>query len=264
MDAYLRRIGYDGPLEPTLETLRGIHLAHALSIPFENLDIQMGRPVRLDIDSLQSKLIRHRRGGYCFEHNALLAAALEGIGFEVTRLAARVRAGRQPADAPLPRTHMVLRVEAEGRPWLSDVGFGATGLVLPVPLDTDEPIEQLGRTHRVVDADRLRVLQILRQGDWQDLYAFSDEPQLPVDFEVANWWTSTQPSSAFVLNVTAQRLFEDAELTLRNGDLVETAPDGTLRSAETIEDDDELIGVLRERFGIDVPDGTRFRAFHRQ
>src|SRR5215813_4134219 len=90
LDAYFGLIGYSGSRAPTLETLRGIHLRHALTIPFENLDPFLRRPVRLDLASLQNKLLRDRRGGYCFEHNVLFKAALDALGFQVTGLAARV------------------------------------------------------------------------------------------------------------------------------------------------------------------------------
>src|SRR5690349_15099497 len=126
LDAYLDRIGYAGPRLPTRRVLEGLHLAHTTHVPFENLDILLGRPIRLDLDSLQAKLVRDRRGGYCFEQNTLFAAGLEQMGFAVTRLAARVRFG---ASRLLPRTHMLLRVDVEGEPFLADVGFGGSGLL---------------------------------------------------------------------------------------------------------------------------------------
>src|SRR5690349_12744847 len=131
LSAYAARIGYNGDFHPSLETLRVLHLAHATHIPFENLDILLGRPIRLDLDSLIRKLIDDRRGGYCFEHNALFAAVLEASGFRVRRLSARVRAGAQGVR---PRLHMLLMAEADGEPWLADVGFGADGLLHPLPL----------------------------------------------------------------------------------------------------------------------------------
>ena len=116
--AYLRRIGYAGELSPSRATLDALHRAHATSIPFENLDILLGVPIRLDLPSLQAKLVAGRRGGYCFEQNALFASALEHLGFAVTRLAARVR---YRSDRVLPRTHMALRVDVDGARLLVDV-----------------------------------------------------------------------------------------------------------------------------------------------
>src|SRR5262249_29151135 len=129
--AYLERIQYRGDPRPDVTTLHDLHLAHATHVPFENLDVLLGRPIRLDLDSLQAKIVRGRRGGYCFEQNVLLAAVLEHVGFRVDRLAARVR---YRAQHVLPRTHMLLRVEVEGRSWMCDVGFGSEGLLLPMPL----------------------------------------------------------------------------------------------------------------------------------
>src|SRR5262245_30890771 len=142
LDAYLARIGYTGDLTPTLKTLRGLHLAHATHIPFENLDILLGRSIELDLASLQSKLVARRRGGYCFEQNTLFAAALETVGFPVTRLGARVLMG---TDHIRPRTHMLLGVTADGAEWLADVGFGGEGLIWPILLDQKEPVETFGR-----------------------------------------------------------------------------------------------------------------------
>jgi N-hydroxyarylamine O-acetyltransferase len=260
IDAYLARIGYQGTLEPQLGTLAGLHFAHATSIPFENLDIQLGRPILLDVESLQAKLVRARRGGYCFEQNNLFAAALEALGFRLTRLAARVRSGRPPGSEPLPRTHMLLSVDIEGTQWLADVGFGLEGLLQPLPLDPGPPVERFGRIHRVIQEDvRTRVLQLKRSDGWAGLYAFTLEPQLLIDYELANWWTSTSPHSAFVQNVTVQRLTAEGSLMLRNRAFIESDPDGRITRTAVLEDDEELLDVLRDAFGLDFPPGTRFR-----
>ena len=132
LGAYLRRIGLQEPPKGDLAGLRALHLAHATSIPFENLDVQVGLPIRLDLASLQAKLVQRRRGGYCFEHNTLFQSALEAIGFEAIACEARVRLG---APVLLPRTHMLLLVRLDGGDWLADVGFGGEGLLGPVPLD---------------------------------------------------------------------------------------------------------------------------------
>src|SRR5262249_26883142 len=126
LDAYLARIGYAGPRAPTAEGLHDVHAAHALAIPFENLDILLGRGVSLDPARLAAKLVDARRGGYCFEHNSLIAAALRELGFIVEILGARVRMGPPRPNLP-PRTHCLLRVTIDGAPWLADVGFGGDG-----------------------------------------------------------------------------------------------------------------------------------------
>jgi N-hydroxyarylamine O-acetyltransferase len=258
LDAYLARTGYDGGREPTLAVLQALHLAHATHIPFENIDILLGRPVRLDLDSLQAKLVRGRRGGYCFEHNTLFAAALESVGFRVTRLAARVRFG---AARVLPRTHMLLEVEARGTAWLADVGFGGDGLLLPVPLRDGEVVRQFHWRHRVTEAAGLWVLQSLRAGEWHDLYAFTREPQYPVDFEMANHFTSTHPDSIFVRTLTAQRLGPEERHVLRARQWV--IDRGGESGSRTVADDRELGQILSETFGLDFPPDVLASLFRR-
>ena len=263
LGAYLARIGYEGSTEPTIETLRALHLAHALAMPFENLDIVLGRPIRLDLASLQAKLVAARRGGYCFEHNTLFAAVLDAIGFRVTRLGARVRMGR-PASEPLADTHMILAVEADRVVWLADVGFGGDGLVEPIPFEPGPDASQLGRTFRLVaeprpsrgaiPAEPVRVLQTLHGDAWFDLYAFSLEPHLAIDYEVANWFTSTHPSSPFTRGPTVQRQFPDGWLTYRDGILTRTWVDGRSESTAI---EGTLLDLLAERFGIEFPPGTQ-------
>ena len=133
LDSYFARIGHDGPRAPTLETLRELQRKHPLAIPFENLDTLSGTPVRLDLESLERKLVRGRRGGYCFEQNLLLKHVLTRLGFDVVALAARV-VWERPAGEPRPRSHMVLLVSLGGRRYLCDVGFG--GLTPTGPIGT--------------------------------------------------------------------------------------------------------------------------------
>jgi len=250
--AYLRRIGHAGPLAPTRATLEAVHLAHATSIPFENLDILLGRPIRLDLASLQAKLVAGRRGGYCFEQNALFAAALEQLGFGVTRLAARVRLG---TERVLPRTHMTLLVQVGRAELLADVGFGADGLLLPVSLD-GAVAPQYAWSYRVAEVNGVHVLQTRRGRGWQDLYAFTREPQLPVDYEIANHYTSTHPASRFTVALTAQRLATDVRRTLRNQ--VYTEDRGTDVKTRTLAGDKEILAVLATEFGLAFPPQTRF------
>jgi N-hydroxyarylamine O-acetyltransferase len=251
--AYFARIGYKGDARPTVETLRDLHLAHSTSIPFENLDILMGRPISLELDWLQAKLIAGRRGGYCFEQNSYFAAILESLGFTVTRLAARVRFGSSEIR---PRLHMLLSVEAGGDAWLADVGFGCTGPLYPIRLNQTEAVRHGAWTFRVSRDDGLHVLQTLQDDSWFDLYAFTLEPQERVDFLVANHYTSTYPDSPFVSTLVVQRGSPEARWVLRNRELtVETAEDKT---EETVWDDDALVVTLAELFDLHFPAGKRF------
>jgi N-hydroxyarylamine O-acetyltransferase len=254
LDAYLERIGYHGPVEPTRGVLDELHLGHVTRIPFENLDILLGRPIRLDLESLQRKLVQGRRGGYCFEHNTLFAAALEAIGFGVTRLAARVRFGTRGVTA---RTHMTLRVEADGERWLADVGFGAGSILRSIPIEPGRDVDQFGWRFRLVEDGENRVLQARRPSGWADLYAFTFEQQHAVDYELANHYTSTHPSSPFTRTLTAQLSAPERSLILRGRKLIEETPVG--QSVSEI-GEDELLGVLAERFTLVFPPGTRFDA----
>jgi N-hydroxyarylamine O-acetyltransferase len=197
LDAYLARIGLSG--RPGLAE---IHRAHAISIPFENLDPHRGLAVSLAIDDLVRKLVDERRGGYCFEQNLLLAEALTALGLEVDLLLARVRAGSPPGTVR-PRSHLVLRVRDDRGTWHADVGFGRGTLLEPIPFGPGGPQEQSGWCFRVVAEPDALVLQTSKAGGWLDLYAFSTEPVPRVDVEVGNWFTSTHPASAFVTGLIA-------------------------------------------------------------
>ncbi len=253
LDAYLHRIGLAARPRSDLAGLHSLHFAHATTIPFENLDIQMGLPIRLDLASLQAKLVARRRGGYCFEHGTLFLAVLKALGFDAIPCEARVRLG---APEVLPRTHMLLVVLVEGAPWLVDVGFGGEGLLHPVPMD-GEAHPQFLNTYRVAQEAGLCVLQSFHHGGWEDLYAFLPEARLPVDFELGNHYTSTHPDSRFVKTLTAQLPGPDVRRILRNRAYAELRGD-QVEGRELASG--ELFAVLRDAFGIEVPDGVHFRA----
>lgn len=251
--AYLRRIGYDGPRKPTRETLAELHLAHATRIPFENLDSHLGRPVPIDLESIQAKLVKSRRGGYCFEQNTLFSAVLESLGFRVTALAARVRLG---ASRVLAKTHMLLMVDLDGGPWLADVGFGTGGLLMPIPITPERVSRQHGRSYRLLLERDTWILQSLIRGAWQDLYAFTLEPHYPIDFEMANHYVSTHPASRFVQTLVVQRQTIDTCHWLRNRDHSVVRGDDV--QVRALKSDEELLQVLDETFGIELPPGSRF------
>lgn len=252
--AYFERIGYRGPREATPDVLRAVHLAHATRIPFENLDIQLGRPIRIDLESIQAKLIGARRGGYCFEQNTLLAVVLEQLGFSITRLAARVRFR---STRVLPRTHMLLAVGAGGTQWLADVGFGSGGLLEPIPLFADRPQRQHAWRYRLSREGDLWVLQTAAGELWEDLYVFTLEPQLPIDYELANYYVSTHTDSRFVQTLAVQRSTTETRYQLRNREL--TIVHGQDVTVEAVDGDEALLAVLAETFGLEFPAGTRFR-----
>lgn len=242
LDAYLARTGCTGVAATDAATLRHLHRAHAATIPFENLDIVLGRGVELELDAIQAKLVRRARGGYCFEHNLLFAAVLERLGFEVARLAARVR----PSGTG-PRTHMLLRVVADGSPWLADVGFGAS-LVEPLALEARETT-QGAWTYRLTrsEADRW-LLSSVEPGGASEMYEFTDEPQRPIDYAVANHFTATHPHSPFVGRPVVLRTEPEVKYALRGRVLTTTRPNGSVEARDVALD--ELLDVLAEPFGI--------------
>jgi N-hydroxyarylamine O-acetyltransferase len=253
LDAYLRRIHYSGDLNPSHPVLEALHLAHASHIPFENLDILLGRSIRLDVESLQAKMVKGGRGGYCFEQNLLFAAVLERLGFSFTQLAARVRYRTRRV---LPRTHMLLLVHCDGSRWVADVGFGLEGLLLPLPFDSGQQTQQFGRIYRIATQHEQSTLQMRHSGSWTDLYSFSMEPQQLADYEMANYYTSTHPDSRFVQTLTVQLPRPDARKVLRNREL--SVDDGKSVTNRTITGDVELLEVLDREFGLRFPIGTRF------
>ena len=208
LDRYLERIGLEGR-----PGIAAVHLAHVTSIPFENLDPHRGIPVSIELPDLERKLVAERRGGYCFEQNLLLGGALEALGAEVDLLLARVRVGA-PAGSKRPRSHLLLRVRAEGSTWHADVGFGRGSLFEPIPFGPGPEREQLGWRYRVVEDGAELVLQTAREEGWEDLYAFSPEPVEPVDVEVASWFTSTDPRAPVVTGRVAGIQARDGSHTM--------------------------------------------------
>ncbi|MFI8235619.1 arylamine N-acetyltransferase [Streptomyces sp. NPDC085900] len=270
LDVYLRKIGWEGEPGADPGTLRGVHLAHLRGIPFENLDALRRVAPSLEIGDLVAKLVDGPRGGYCYEHNTLFAAALEALGFGVTRLAARVVVGADRIESR-PRTHMALLVEVPGQPgpYLADVGFGAIGALLePVPLVAGTEFEGAGRRHRLVTVEHpgpleLWVLQaygeervgVASDGPWQAQYAFTLEPFEHADFEVVNWHIGTNPRSPFTQRLYVQSVSAERHLLLHGRVLTETRADGAVSERE-LTDESEARRLLEAEFGIVVPDGT--------
>jgi N-hydroxyarylamine O-acetyltransferase len=254
LDAYFNRIGYSGDRQPTLDVLNALHLAHATHIPFENLDILLGRPIRLDLASLQAKLVAGHRGGYCFEHNLLFRAILEALGFAVKPLAARVRLGHPTVRA---RTHMLLMATVANVPFIADVGFGGGGLLHPIPLVEAQPVRHYAWDFRLAREGSGWVLQSLSDGQWMDLYAFTLERQYRIDYEVANYYVSTHPDAQFTQGLFVQQATPEARYFLHAHTLtVDRGPDG--ETVLTLTDNAERLAVLAETFGLHFPPGTTF------
>jgi N-hydroxyarylamine O-acetyltransferase len=234
----------------TIATLRAVHHAHRETFLFENLTIQQGGRISLALEDLERKFIDDRRGGYCFEHNTLFAAALRDLGFDSVTLLGRVRRGPPSRWC---RTHMVLRVVVAGEPWLADVGFGAMGLVEPIPMRDGATSAQAGFSYRLRRENRLWVLSATDGGGaTSDCYEFTDDPQTPWDVEVANHFTATHPESIFRKSLTIQRTSGDVRTILRTDTLT------TYRSGRMTDDPiarSTLPLVAREAFGVEIGGG---------
>ena len=257
LDAYLARIGYTGSREVSFATLDGIHQRHAQTIPFENLDIQLGRRIALDLASIERKLVRDRRGGYCFEQNTLLAAVLRALGFEVTVMLGRVR-WQMPAAQPTSLSHAFLRVETpDAGPHLADVGFGSMSLFRPLRFAFD--VEQAGclEPRRLIRRGEIIAHQARIGETWSDVYLYTPTTVLGIDIEVANWFTCAHPDSAFQKNLRASRVFVDRRYTLLNSEFNIRHADGRVER-RTIATADELLAILAEYFGLHFPSDTRF------
>lgn len=254
---YFDRVGYSGPVEVDLDTLNGIMQAHAQSVPFENLDVLLGRPIQLSPDALERKIVDDRRGGYCFEQNGLLLHVLQAIGFQVTPLSARVRYQR-PRDYTPARTHLFLKVDIEGTPWIADVGVGSMSLTSAFRLDVDGEQPTRHEPRRIVQEGSRYFHQARLGDDWHDVLEFTGEEMPEIDRELANWFTSAHPQSHFRNRLIAAKALPDGQrLTLLNRDLTLRRRDGESQ-VRTLSTPEELVRVLDDEFGLRFPKGTVF------
>lgn len=259
LDAYLRRIGYSGPRAPTLEMLCAVHLRHTGVIPFENLDPFLRRPVRLDAESLQRKMVHGRRGGYCYEQNLLLMHALTALGFHAKPLAARVLWNAAVTGAARPRTHMLLLLDVQGTPHIADAGFGVMTLTGPLRLEADTEQATPHERYRLKRGGEEYRLEARIRGEWKTLYRFDLQEQELPDFEIYNWYLSNHPESRFVTGLMAARAAADCRYTLLNNEFAAHHLKGTSERrvlASVAELRDALTGPLR----VKLPEGPEVDA----
>lgn len=263
---YFERIGHGGPTAPSLSNLDALILAHVVAIPFENIDILIGRPIAIDPASIEDKLVTRRRGGYCFEQNAYFMHVLRALGYAVTPLAARVRLNR-PREETAPRTHMFLRVELPAGSRLVDVGVGGLSPTSSLRLVLEERQETPHEPRRLCSEGDWQDLalrapsaklyhQALLDGSWHDVYEFTLETMPEIDRVVGNWYTSTHPESHFRSRLTAARATRHGRIALLNRRLTRRSNDGSSEARE-LSSHGELIQVLEREFGISLPEGAR-------
>ncbi len=255
LDAYLRRIAYSGPRAPTLEALSAIVAGHTAAIPFENIDALLGSAPLLAPAALQAKLIDRKRGGYCYEQNALLRLALLELGMQVTALAAWVVWMAAPGAPVRARSHMLLKVALPAAPddaWLVDVGFG--GHLLGAPLRFVPGLVQHtpGGTERITQDGDVFSLEAELPTGWTPVYRFTPEAYRPVDYEPLNWFTATHPGSIFRHNLRLERLTPGLRAGLLNDKLTLRPADGPVQ-VRRIESADDLAQVLDEVFDLAPP-----------
>ena len=258
-DGWLRRIGYTGSRAPTLETLAAVVAAHSSTIPFESIDVLLDRPPKLDLGSLQTKLIAGGRGGYCFEQNRLFRDALCSLGFSVTSLQARVVRGLA-IDAPRPAVHMTLRVDLPEGAFLADVGFGNLAPTAPLALLPDVEQETPHETMRFIQMGEELTLQCRLGENWEHIYRVVSLPRVDAEYEVSNWFTATHPDSPFRNNLIVARPGSGrTRITLFNARLNVRYASGEVERRK-LGDIAEYRSVLSETFGLNLAEADLARA----
>jgi len=245
--AYLKRINYDGPLDPSAETLRRLHRAHMLRVPFENLDIHLGRLIVLDESKLLSKIVEQRRGGFCYELNGAFGALLRALGFDVAMLSAGV--AREEGGFSPPFDHMALLVKLKER-WLADVGFGDS-FMEPLLLDyRQEQIQAEGAYRISSDDDHLILEQRDDAGSWKPQYRFTLQPYQYEAFTQMCHFHQTSPDSHFTQKRTCSLAMPEGRITLAGMRLITTTRGE--RHERALASEEECATVLREHFGVEI------------
>jgi N-hydroxyarylamine O-acetyltransferase len=247
--AYLDRIGYTGLLEPTFETLRAIHRAHLFAIPYENLDIHLGRALTLDPDTIHQKIVLDGRGGWCFEMNGLFAWALRELGFQVMYLAGSVN--RAVLGDAAEGNHLVLRVDLNGEAYMADVGFG-DGILEPIPLREGRYVQD--GFHFGLEWHGEAWVFRKFEGGGPGGFEFRLNPMQLSDFALRCGWLQTAPESGFVQAIVCQKPSSRGFITLRGAVLSVMTAGG--ESKRTLASADEFDAVLREHFGLELAEST--------
>lgn len=258
LDTYLTRLGYSSAPPPTLKTLRELQLRHTAEFPFETLSTMLHAPVHVDSPSVQDKLLRQGRGGYCFELNQLFLLLLQALGFEAHGLTGRVVMGG-PEDAQTARTHMLVLVTLDAVRYIADVGFGGMVPTGPLLLDSEAQQTTPHEPYRLTLVDGTYTLRALVTGGWRAMYLFDLQAVAPIDYTVGNWYVSTHPDSPFLGQLMVARTGPGLRKTLSNGSFAIHRM-GEASERVQLRDVDALLEVLRDEFAIRVPEHPELRA----
>ncbi|HZK25657.1 MAG TPA: arylamine N-acetyltransferase [Oscillospiraceae bacterium] len=251
LEAYFKRINYQGKTDVTAETLKGLHIAHTLNVPFENLDVHFKKPIRLDRESLYQKIVENKRGGYCFEMNGMFSFVLKEMGFKVLDVLAR---GTRDGKEFFSQSHQVMVVEIGDELWLADVGFGNDGITAPVLLEEGVDQQQFTHTYRILkDPKHGYILQSKVDGEYKYMYAFHLINCHPMDFEMANYFMATYPNSFFSIMKMCTMPTKEGRVTLtdiRNEKKFKQLVNGQVTETN-LNSEDEFKEKLQQYFALD-------------
>ena len=248
VEAYLKRINYEGKTDASYETLYGLHVAHTLNIPFENLSVYFRKAIKLDRESLYEKIVENKRGGYCFEMNSLFYFVLQELGFKVTNLLAR---GTRDGLTYFAKTHQVLMVEIDGKRYLADVGFGNDGITAPLILEAGADQKQFTHTYRFLEDPKFGYILQERKGEeYHYMYAFTLEECYPMDFIMSNYFTATFPDSFFIKMKMCTIPTKDGRITLTD-DRLKIVSNGKVTERQ-LNDEEEYNELLKKYFKLDL------------
>lgn len=256
LDRYCKRIGYSGPGEASLSVLQELHRLHPMAIPFESIDPWLARPVHLDISSIEEKLVRSNRGGYCYEQNTLFTAVLRMLGFKTSGMAGRVLYRSMPDGSEHPRSHMATLVHLREGDFIADVGFGGLTLTAPVKLTVGDIQKTPHERVRLLHIGGNYLLEAEVESEWRPLYEFGLEEHSQADYIMGNWFYSTYPGSPFVQRLVVVRACLDRRLVLLNTQLSVYFLNGTIekRALTSVE---EIVHVLVNDFALSLPKDER-------
>ncbi len=244
-EEYLKRINFEGTIANNYESLKSIHHAQHRTIPFENFDICLGRNIKLEPKALVQKLVKKKRGGYCFELNGLHLLALKSFGFDARALLGRVHTTGEPTG----RGHQVSLVSIEGKQWVVDLGFGSESPSIPIPLVYNEPVSFKNQTFQLIESKLYGyMLQTKQENDWINLYSFDLNHVCPGDIEYGNHYTSTNQNSFFTSSRVAALPIENGTVTLLNNKLKKIV--NGMEYTALLDEDQSYLNILKQEFGI--------------